>query len=758
MPTAIHKPGGAWAWTSRLRCGRPPGEQVSRATVIFALLLVSAVLLGGALAALTLPADAGLASSGPPAQSIAAKAVPCLVGSQGFAVVPITITAAGFDPQVVTASLCAPVQWTNTTAVTQSIVAGTPGGKVYLPLILKDAVGSAALAAGPSPTLSAQDAGWGGEVPANGGLFTHTFTTTGTYPYYLAASPGLTGVVIVQQLADFVMDATPLAQIVPRSGSVTYTIQLTQTGVLSPGVALTATDALSGTSFSWSANPVTPTASAVLTVTAATTAPTGVHLLTILSSDGCISHTTTVSLTVVESSGPDLAIQAINWTPGTMIISKTFELTVTVANLGATDVITPFRVDWYLDPVTVPVSTTPGVYSWTVASLAAGTSEALTATWMITAAGVHTFYAQADVGNAIAEDNEDNNLLGPLTVTVESSLKAYLPIVLKNYWPGVVSQWRFGFDVHGGRGNVDDYDVALVRAGWYYDATWRVNPSHKAGLEYMQTVRVGNQYYPPNWSVLSTAIGNNPGSWWLIGNEPDRRVYQDDCEPARYAQRYHDLYYFIKGRDPTARVAPGSIVQPTPLRLQYLDMILAEYKARYTDTLPADGWNIHNMILHERSCAVYPYDCWGAEIPPGISASQGMLYGIQDNDNMTYFRNQIVAFRQWMKTNGYQNMPLIVSEYGVNMPALYGFNETRVINYMYATFNYFLNAKNCTLGYPADGCRLVQQWAWYSLNDQMYVPPPNCNGNDCGYNGNLFDPATRQITAFGTAYRNRPYY
>ncbi|MGC8878577.1 MAG: hypothetical protein ACP5R2_05085 [Anaerolineae bacterium] len=330
----------------------------------------------------------------------------------------------------------------------------------------------------------------------------------------------------------------------------------------------------------------------------------------------------------------------------------------------------------------------------------------------------------------------------------------YLPII-SNDWPGSRSQWRFGFDVHIGRGQVTDYEVGLLRAGWYYDVTMRLNPAKPAGLEYMQTVRVA---YPPQCVDLAPYVQNNRGSWWLIGNEPDRPTYQDAVPPDRYAGAYHDLYHCIKSYDSSAKVAAGGIVQPTPLRLKYLSMILESYCSRYRTKLPTDGWNIHNMILRERSCKYYPNDCWGAEVPTGLPDKQGMLYTIQDNDNMTYFKKQIEDMRRWMKQNGYQNMPLIVSEYGVNMPSMYGFDEQRVIRYMYNTFQYLLNARDCSLGYVQDGCRLVQRWAWYSLNDQMYVPPPACTGNDCGFNGNLFDPRTRKITAFGLAYRNRPYY
>ena len=36
---------------------------------------------------------------------------------------------------------------------------------------------------------------------------------------------------------------------------------------------------------------------------------------------------------------------------------------------------------------------------------------------------------------------------------------------------------------------------------------------------------------------------------------------------------------------------------------------------------------------------------------------------------------------------------------------------------MIQTFDYFLNTKDCNLGYAADQCRLVQRWNWYSFNE-----------------------------------------
>jgi hypothetical protein len=131
---------------------------------------------------------------------------------------------------------------------------------------------------------------------------------------------------------------------------------------------------------------------------------------------------------------------------------------------------------------------------------------------------------------------------------------------------------------------------------------------------------------------------------------------------------------------------------------------------------------------------------WGAEIPPGIQAVRGILYEIEDSGNLEAFKCQIVTFRRWMKEKGEREKPLIVSEYGIPMPEDYGFSYERVRDFMYGTFDYLLSATDDSLGYPPDGNRLVQRWAWFSLADTRHPT------------GNLFDPATRQITPLGKAF------
>jgi streptogramin lyase len=299
--------------------------------------------------------------------------------------------------------------------------------------------------------------------------------------------------------------------------------------------------------------------------------------------------------------------------------------------------------------------------------------------------------------------------------------------------PSLEERQRYGYVALGGDW-AQEFDIDTLNAGWY------ANPAgHTAAPQGMdQTIVIRT---PSGYTVDPVALGAlvdaNPGATWLIGSEPDC-IWQDDVLPEEYARIYHDLYAFVKNRDAMAQVAAGGIVQPSPLRLQYLDMVLAEYQARYARPLPTDLWHIHNAILNEERGG------WGADIPPGIDADQGLLRAIDDNDNMIYFTGQVRAFRQWMNSRGYEGYPLIMTEYGVLMPDDYGFDVTRVNDYMTDTFAYLSTATSTTLGAPWDGGRLVQRWTWFSLNVRPWDP-----NTGLGFNGNLFNPDTGAITAHG---------
>jgi len=271
------------------------------------------------------------------------------------------------------------------------------------------------------------------------------------------------------------------------------------------------------------------------------------------------------------------------------------------------------------------------------------------------------------------------------------------------------------------------FDLRALRVGWYTDYSASDLPARPNGIEYTPMIHLTqtgpNDYSAtPSGALLESVIAANPGADWLIGNEPDRRFFQDDIEPHVYARAYHDLYELIKAADPLARIFAGSIVQPTPLRLQYLDLILTSYFEQFGEAMPVDGWSIHNFILNEASCNDYNdlAICWGADIPPGIDVSDGLRITIDEHDRFDLFVEQIIRFRQWMVRRGYSGKPVYLSEFGVLMPARFGFPPSRVNTFMNNSFDYLLGATDPTLGDPMDGYHLIQRFSWYSTSDSTY--------------------------------------
>ena len=284
---------------------------------------------------------------------------------------------------------------------------------------------------------------------------------------------------------------------------------------------------------------------------------------------------------------------------------------------------------------------------------------------------------------------------------------------------------------------VMSYPVASLNLGWYVDWKTQADPPHPGGAEYVQMLHVNGTQYSPSGTTLAARIEANPGALWLIANEPDC-IHQDNTLPQDYAEAYHDAYLFIKALDPAARVSAGGIVQPTPLRMQYLDVVLDTYVSRYGEHLPTDAWNIHSYILQERRGTEY----WGADIPPGFDGvNEGIVYALDDTDNLEIFQQRIVQFRQWMHDRGYWATPLLITEYGSLVPHSYeGWTQERAQVFMVGTFDFLRTASDPNLGYPADENRLVQRWLWYSLDDSL------------NYGGALFDQYTRNPTLLGVAF------
>ncbi len=312
--------------------------------------------------------------------------------------------------------------------------------------------------------------------------------------------------------------------------------------------------------------------------------------------------------------------------------------------------------------------------------------------------------------------------------------------------PGTL-RWRAGV-------GVPDEDVAYFdwppdRPGWYLNWSTNVHtepiflglgtrasmtlPPAALGMEFTPMVRMKNGRLYPDTQSLRELAQRHRGLTWLIGNEPDVR-WQDNTTPEVYAVAYHRAYTAIKRADPTAQVAIGGLSQITPLRLAYLDRVWDFYQSLYGAPLPVDVWNMHAFILREDRAG------WGVNIPPGFIIEQrGALWDVEDHDDLAIIEQQIRAMRAWMAAHGEQEKPLWITEYGILMPADYGFDAARVVAFLNGSFDLFQRLRDPALGLATDDDRLVQRWNWYSARDSRYPT------------GNLFDNYGRS-TDVGDAY------
>jgi hypothetical protein len=138
--------------------------------------------------------------------------------------------------------------------------------------------------------------------------------------------------------------------------------------------------------------------------------------------------------------------------------------------------------------------------------------------------------------------------------------------------------------------------------------------------------------------------------------------------------------------------------------------------------MPVDLWNMHAFVLREDR------DSWGVNIPSGFEiVNTGELWDVDDHANLALVEAQVRAMRNWMAAHGQQEKPLWITEYGILMPAEYGFPPERVAAFMTQSFDLFATLRDPVTGFPADDQRLVQRWNWYSARDSRYPA------------GNLFD-------------------
>jgi hypothetical protein len=356
-----------------------------------------------------------------------------------------------------------------------------------------------------------------------------------------------------------------------------------------------------------------------------------------------------------------------------------------------------------------------------------------------------------------------------------SSSKYYFPFITRNFTLTVAPLWRFGVDkMRRPFSAYNSLDVAAMRLGWYIDFSVTASPELPYGMEYMPMVRMKQwkklangtpticcvvcaYLDPPSYTIwpslsqIQSIAASRPGMTWIVGNEMERIdwgglggvcAYQDEMLPEVYAQAYHEVYTALKSADPTAQVSIGALVQPSPLRIEYLQRVWDKYDQLYgngrVNTMPVEVWNVHVYVYNEEK------NSWGADIPAGLAETVGSVYQIRDHKNFNLAAQMLVGWRTWMKNHGQQQKPLITPEYGVvipewvqDPPGVTTFSPPQIRDeFMYPSFDYFLNQKDANLGFSSDQNRLMQRWAWWSMDyddgecDTGVFYPEN--------NGNLF--------------------
>lgn len=363
----------------------------------------------------------------------------------------------------------------------------------------------------------------------------------------------------------------------------------------------------------------------------------------------------------------------------------------------------------------------------------------------------------------------------------------HLPLVVFDWRPNLdpagFSNCRYGTSDLSRRQNAW---LTTLGVGWHLN--FGARPWGRIdGIEYAHVIRVqqnkdGCTYldgYTTSPALTNGGLGAlvaaYPGALWIVGNEPDRgpnlddpanpdcrNRIQDDTHPEWYAQGYHDVYHFIKQRDPSAQVAIAGLVEVTPGRLQYLDKVWETYLEKYHTTIPVDVWNMHIYILPEAHPDGTPNGIANVALgtDPALAIREGnddpalcpdpQVYCWAEHDDLDVFAEQVVAMRSWMKRHGQQHKPLILSEYSILYPDWlrdeYGnyFTTERIAQFMTKTIDYLGSAIDPALGYPADEFRLVQQILWFSIN----VSP-----RSVGSPSNLVDDSLTNLTVLGQLYK-----
>jgi len=185
--------------------------------------------------------------------------------------------------------------------------------------------------------------------------------------------------------------------------------------------------------------------------------------------------------------------------------------------------------------------------------------------------------------------------------------------------------------------------LQLVGAPWYLDYSFNVRDIPSGAAKALK-VRSDRRAPAPE---IQAAARARPGSYWLIGNEPNNPG-QDNVEPDAYAETLHYYVTTLKEADPSAKIAAPEILNfdatctgcpGYPSGREWLEGLRRAYRERYEEEPPVDVWSIHT------------YDLDWEQLPQGD-------YGAQTKE--------ILAFRKYLDAiPGQQGKPMWLTEFSV---------------------------------------------------------------------------------------------
>ena len=321
---------------------------------------------------------------------------------------------------------------------------------------------------------------------------TATSTPAGAYTLTITGASGTlshtaTVTLVVQGTPDFGITASPSSQTVGQGSNTTYTTSISALNGFTGTVSLGVSGLPTGATASFNPTSVSGSGSSTLTVTTASTTPTGTYTLTITGTSGTLSHSATVTLVV---QGPDFSLSA---TPTSLTVAQgssgtytatvgalngftgTVSLSVSGLPTGATAGFNPTSIAGSGSSsltISVASTTATGTYTLTIAGTSGTLSHSATVTLVVSTpsgGGLPTGWMDEDIGSV--------SLAGSAT-----------------YSNGVFTVNGAGSSITG---TADQFNFAYQAAGTSYTITARVvsmtdtNTGAQAGVMIRETLAAG---------------------------------------------------------------------------------------------------------------------------------------------------------------------------------------------------------------------------------------------------------------------------